>query len=157
MASLTILPPFHIFHVNPPEWLSSSSRRSVPSCSTFFSATSTTPMCAASYVQTSALILNSFHIRGLFINVIIIFGGFHFRPPMYWEYIVYSQYMAGRKLKALIPAKNDDIIYEQPLIYYSSQDRQYLLLVAADTPGQNMTQFIPEVSKCCFFCNKWRI
>ena len=59
--------------------------------------------------------------------------------------------MAGRKLKALIPAKNDDVIYEQPLIYYSSQDRQYLLLVAADTPGQNMTQFIPEVSKCCFF------
>ena len=58
--------------------------------------------------------------------------------------------MAGRKLKALIPAKNDDVIYEQPLIYYSSQDRQYLLLVAADTPGQNMTQFIPEVSKCCF-------
>ena len=59
--------------------------------------------------------------------------------------------MAGRKLKALIPAKNDDVIYEQPLIYYSSQDRQYLLLVAADTPGQNMTQFIPEVSKCYFF------
>lgn len=26
------------------------------------------------------------------------------------------------------------------------KDRQYLLLVAADTPGQNMTQFIPEVN-----------
>ena len=29
--------------------------------------------------------------------------------------------------------------------FVPSQDRQYLLLLAADTPGQNMTQFIPQV------------
>ena len=41
------------------------------------------------------------------------------------------------------------IIIDYYYYYYSPQDRQYLLLVAADTPGQNMTQFIPEVSKFC--------
>ena len=34
---------------------------------------------------------------------------------MYWEYIVYSQYIGGLKWKLWIPAENDDIIYEQPL------------------------------------------
>ena len=52
---------------------------------------------------------------GLFINYVLIFGGFHFRSPMYWEYIVYSQYMVGLKWKPWISAQNDDVINEQPL------------------------------------------
>ena len=42
---------------------------------------------------------------------------------MYWEYIVYSQYMAGRKFKLWLPAKNDDFIYEQPLsLFWTDED-----------------------------------
>ena len=48
-------------------------------------------------------------------NDISIFSGFHFRSPMYWEYIVYSQYMGGLKWKPRILAENDDVIYEQLL------------------------------------------
>ena len=33
--------------------------------------------------------LNLYACKGLFINDVIIFGGFHFRAPMYWEYNVY--------------------------------------------------------------------
>ena len=47
-------------------------------------------------------------------NDVIIFGRFHFRSPMYCKYIVYSDYMGGLKGKLWIPAKNDDVIYEQP-------------------------------------------
>ena len=57
--------------------------------------------------------------KGLFINDVIIFGGFHVRPPFYWEYIVYCQYMGSQKWKPRIPAENDDVTYEhcceQPL------------------------------------------
>ena len=31
---------------------------------------------------------------------------------MYWEYIVYSQYMGGLKWKPWIPGGNNDVIYE---------------------------------------------
>ena len=51
----------------------------------------------------------------LFINGVIIFGGFHLRQLMYWGYIVYSQYTGGLKWKSWIPGKHDDFIYEQPL------------------------------------------
>ena len=57
--------------------------------------------------QQWCLPLRRYHINipwplELFINSGIIFGGFHFRPPMYWEYIVCSQYKGGLKWKPWI-------------------------------------------------------
>ena len=70
------------------------------------------PRCAkmsvSQYIYQSCCILYSFGFKCLYTSGGILAlastrdflkHSFHFRPPMYWEYIVYSQYMGGLKWK----------------------------------------------------------